>query len=158
MTLQEKNDTKATLQGVAIALLYYGLLRAAVVQMVEMEDVKVETTGICKIIEVTFKQKCKQRNEGFVYYVLTKFFPIFSRYMDEICQDNLDAGNVQFLKNWNKIGKRQVQNTGKNNVNILHQAVCKILKKSHKGYYSHCWRRSVVMNLVDAGVLLINLK
>ena len=78
--------------------------------MVEMEDVKVKTTGVSKIIEIMFKLKCKQRNEGFVYYVPTKFFPIFSRYMSGICQDIVAAGNVQFLKNWDKIGKRWVQN------------------------------------------------
>ena len=132
----KKNDPKATfLQGVAIALLYYGLLRAAEVQTVEMEDVKVETTGIRKFTIDTFKHE--QRNEGFVYYVPTKFFHIFSRYMDEICQDTVVAGNVQFLKNWNKICKRRVKNTGKNNVNVLHQVACKILKKSHKGYSNH---------------------
>ena len=51
-----------------------------------------------------------------------------------------------------------MQNTGKNNVNLAHQALCKILKKSNKGYSSHCWRRSAATNLADAGVSLINLK
>ena len=85
-------------------------------------------------------------------------FPIFSRYMEEICQDTVAAGNVQFLKNWNKIGKRWVQNTFKNMVNILQVAACRILVKSNKGYSSHCWRRSAPTNLTDAGVSFINLK
>ena len=71
VTKQDKNDTKANLQGVAIALLYYGLLRAVEVQMIKMEDVKVEATDIRKIIEVTFKHKRKQRNEGFVCCIPT---------------------------------------------------------------------------------------
>ena len=103
-----------------------------------MENIKVETTGVRKIIEVTFKHVRKRTNEGFVYYVPTKFPPMFSRRMSEICQDTVAAENVQYLKNWNKIGKRRVQNTGKNNVNILHQAVCKILNNSSKGNSSQC--------------------
>ena len=102
MTLQEKNDPKAILQGVAVALLYHGLLRTTKVQMVEMEDVKVQTTGVRKTIKVTFKHEHKRRNEGFVYYFPNKFFPLFSRYMNEICQDTGAAGKVQILKNWTK--------------------------------------------------------
>ena len=124
MTLQENKGPKATLQGDAVALIYYGLLKATEVQMLEMEDIKVEAIGVCKINEVTLKYEHKQRNEGFAYYVPSKFFPIFPRYLNEIYQDTLAAGNVQFLKNWNEIGKRWVQNTGKNNVNVLNLAAC----------------------------------
>ena len=45
MTFQGKSEPKATLQGVAVTLLYFGLLRAKEVQMIEMEHIKVETTG-----------------------------------------------------------------------------------------------------------------
>ena len=47
---------------------------------------------------------------------------MFARYSEEICQDTVAAGNLQFLKNWNKIGKRRVQNTSKNTANMLHIA------------------------------------
>ena len=127
-------------------------------QKIEVDDVKVEKRGLHNIIEVTFKHEQKRKNEGFTYYVPSKFAPMFSRYIGELCQDIVAKGNVQFLKNWNKIGKRRVQNTGKNNVNIMHHAGCKILEKTHKGYSSHCWRRSAATNLANAGVLLINLK
>ena len=40
MTLQEKNESKATLQGITITLLYYGLLRAT---KIVMEDESVES-------------------------------------------------------------------------------------------------------------------
>ena len=126
--------------------------------MIEVDDVLVEKRGLHNIIEVTFKHERKRRNEGFMYYVPSKFAPMFSRYIGELCQDTVEKGNVQFLKNWNKICKSCVQNTGKNNVNLLHHAGCKILKKPHKGYSSHCWRRSAATNLADAGVPLINLK
>ena len=97
MTLQEKKtQSKAYLEGAAVALLYYGLLRATEVQMVEMEDIKIETTGVQKIIKVTFKHERKQRNEGFVYYVPSKFFPCFQMYMNKICQDTVAARNIQF--------------------------------------------------------------
>ena len=142
----------------AIALLYFGLLRSAEVHMIEVEDVKVEKRGLHDIIEVMFKHERKRRNEGFTYYMPSKYAHMFSRYISELCQDTIAKGNVQFLKNWNKIGKRRVQNTGKNNITILHSAGYKILKKSNKGYSSHCWRRSAATNLANAGVSLINLK
>ena len=126
--------------------------------MIEMEHVKIETTGTRRIIEVTFKHEHKQINEGFVYYVPSKFYPLFSRYLKEVYEDTVVARNVQFLKNWNQIGKRRVQNTGKNNVNILQVATCKILGKSNNSYSSHCWRRSAATNCADAEVSLINLK
>ena len=47
---------------------------------------------------------------------------------------------------------------GKNNVNMLHVATCKILKRTKKGDPSHCWRQSAATYLVDTGVSLINLK
>ena len=64
-----------------------------------MEDVKIETIGAKRIVEVTFKHEHKQRNDGFVYYVPSKFYLMFPRYLEEICQDTVAAGNVQFLKN-----------------------------------------------------------
>ena len=123
-----------------------------------MDDVKVEDIGSKKIIEVTFNHERKQRNKGFQYYIPSKFLPMFGRYLEEICKDAVAAGNLQFLKNWNKIGRRRVQNTGKNIVNMLHVAACKILKRTKKGYSSHCWRQSAATNLADPGVSLINLK
>ena len=77
--------------------------------MYEMEDVKVERTGVRKVIEVMFKHERKQRNEGLVYYVPTKFPPMFSRYISEIYQDTVAAGNVQFLKKWNKSSTKHQQ-------------------------------------------------
>ena len=123
--------------------------------MVQMDDVKVKDLGSEKIIEVIFKHERKQRNEGFQYYIPRRFFPIFARYLKEIWQDTVAAGNLQVLKNLNKIGRRRVQNTGKNNVNRLHVAG---LNRTTKGYSSYCWRRPATTNLTDAGVSLINLK
>ena len=151
MFFQEKIEPKDTLQGVAISLLHFGLLRATEMQMIQMDDVKVENIGSKKVIEVTFKHERKQGNEGFQYYIPSKFFPMFARYLEEFCKDTVAAGNLQFMKNWNKIGRRRVLNTGKNNVNMLHFAACKILKRNKKGYSSHCWRRSAAINLADSG-------
>ena len=123
-----------------------------------MDNVKVENISSQKVIEVTFKHEHKQKNEGFLYYIPSKIFTIFARYLEEICKDTVATGNLQFLKNWNKIGKRRVQNTRKNNVNMLHFAAWKILKKRKNGYSSHCWRSYAATNLADAGVSLMNLK
>ena len=128
-SFQEKNEIKATLLGVAIALLYYSLLRATEVQIIQMEYVQVENISSQRIIEVMFKHEHKLRNEGFQYYIPSKFYPMFARYLEGICQDIVAAGNLQFLKNWNKVGKRRVQNTSKKNVNIVHVVICKISKK-----------------------------
>ena len=103
MTLQEKKNPNATLQGATVTFLYHGLSSATEVQMVKMEDIKVETTGVQKIIELTFKHQRIQRNKGLIYYVPSKCFLMFSRYVNEICQDIVAAGNVQFLKKWNNL-------------------------------------------------------
>ena len=127
-------------------------------QMIQMDDVKVDDIGSQKVIEVTFKHEGKQRNEEFQYYIPSKFFPMFARYLEEICQDTVAAGNLQFLKEYNKIGRMRVQNTAKNNINMLHIATWKILSRTKKGYSSHCWRQSAATNLTNTGVSLINLK
>ena len=126
--------------------------------MIQTDDVKVDDIGCKKVIEVTFKHEHIRRNEGFQFYIPSKFFAMLRRYLEEICKDAMAAGNLQFLKNWNKIGRRRVQNTGKNNINMLHVAACKILKRIKKGYLSHCWRRSAATNFANVGVSLINLK
>ena len=76
--------------------------------MGEMEDVSVRTSGSWKIIEITFKYELKQRNKGFRCYIRNKFYPMISCYLEEICQDTVAKGNVQFLKIWNKIGRRRI--------------------------------------------------
>ena len=57
---------------------------------------------------------------------------MFAVYLEEISKDAISAGNLQFLKNYNKIGRRRVQNTGKNNINMLHVDACKILRRTKK--------------------------
>ena len=97
--------------------------------MIQMDNVNVESIGSWNVIEVTFKHKRKWRNEGFQYYISSKFYSMFARYLEKIFQDTVAAGNLQFLKEWNKIGKRRVKNTSKINVNIFLFAVCNILNK-----------------------------
>ena len=120
--------------------------------MIEIKDLKVETTGVQRIIKVMFKHERKQSNEGYVSYIPSKFYPMFLRHIEEICKDTVAAGNVQFLKKWNKIGKSRVQNRGKNNVNVL---ACKILGKSNMVYSSYCWIRSIATNFADVGMSFI---
>ena len=88
------------------------------------------------------------------YQVFLHVFKVYEWNLPGYC----GCRKCPILKNWNKMGKRQVQNTCKINVNILHQVACKILNKSSKGYSSHCWRRSAAVNLANTGVSLINLK
>jgi len=47
---------------------------------------------------------------------------------------------------------------GRNNIQKFVRRACKILRISHEGYTSHCWRRSALTNLEGAGVSFVNLK
>ena len=59
-TMQDSSDMKMTLYGVAIVLLYYGLLRCNEVRMIKVKDVKVVTENSYTFIEVNFN--CKYIN------------------------------------------------------------------------------------------------
>ena len=154
MKLQDKPTTRATLHGVAIALLYFGLLRGSEVKEITVRDVIVKDSRIL----VKFMHDRKRRNEGFSYEVPSLYYPMFKKYVGQICQKTVDKGMVQFLKNWNIQAKRRVQNMGKNQINLLHGVACEILGKDPSSYTSHTWRRSAATNLADAGVSFINLK
>ena len=73
ISLQEKNKPRETLEEVVISLLSFGLLKATEVQMIQMHDVKVEIIASQKVFEVPFKLERKGRNEGFQYYIPSKF-------------------------------------------------------------------------------------
>ena len=96
VTLQEPDKPQETLQGVAIALLYYGLLRANEVRLITVFDVKLKSEPTKKEIEVTFTHPRKQKNEGFTFYVPSKFYPMFCSYIQELCEDTIEADKTQF--------------------------------------------------------------
>ena len=79
MMLQEDDKPKSTLQGLAIALLHYGLLRGAEVAMITFKDVSITTVGSQYQIEVMFLYNGERRNEGFEFFIPGKFYPIFLR-------------------------------------------------------------------------------
>ena len=126
--------------------------------MIIVEDVSISIIGSQNQIEITFLHNRKWSNNRFQFFIPSKFYPMFSRYVGEICQDWVAIGNLQFLKKWNKFAKKRTQNTSKNNINSLHVVACKILKSSKNGYSSHFWRRNAATNFANAGLLLINLK
>ena len=156
--LQENVTPKNTLHGVAISLLYFGLLRGNEVRAIVVSDVTIVKQESNPRVEVAFAHDRKKRNNGFKFYVAGLYLPIFERYLKELCQKTVKAGKVQFLKNWNKKGNRRIQNTGKSIVNDLHVVACGILNKNPDPYTTHTWRRSAATNLADAGVSFINLK
>ena len=84
MKLQEKPTTRATLHGVAIALLYFGLLQASEVKEITVRDVVVKDGSIL----VAFKHDRKRRNEVFSYEVPSSYYPMFKKYVGQICQKN----------------------------------------------------------------------
>ena len=99
----KKDDPYATLYGVSIALLYFGLLRANEVRAIVMTNV--DPNHRMKEITVKFTRKQKQRNDGFTYNVPSTFFSMFKRYMGQVCMNWVRSRKVQFLKNWNNKGK-----------------------------------------------------
>ena len=147
-----------TLCGVAIALLYYRLLRCSEVRKISVKDVQIVTEKDDTFIEVNFKYQRKQRNEGLTYHILSSFVPLFRNYMRQIYPKTVESGMLLFLKNWNIRRKCRIQNTGKHMIAKLQVIACNILEKPDNNHTSHTWRRSAAINLADAGVSLINLK
>ena len=82
------------LYGVAIALLYYGLLRANEVQELQVKDVVMSNAMGKKEIVVLFNHECKKRNEGFKYYIPNVFYPMFHQFMGEVCPRAVSSGKV----------------------------------------------------------------
>ena len=134
MTLQERNTPNETLYAAAIALLYFDLLRAGEVRMIEVKDVKVTDNEKMKRIRIIFDYSRKRRNTGMDYYVPVDFLPVLKRNVSEIFQASVKQGRVQFLKNWSANGKRRVQNTGKHTINKLQKVACEILKLRPNDY------------------------
>ena len=87
--------------------------------------------------EVAFTHDRKRQNIGFTFFVLHQNYPMYDCYMKQLCTKTVKAGKVQFLKNWNKKGKRRIQNTGKGVVNKLHNITYKILKKNGSVHKPH---------------------
>ena len=157
-SLQDSSDEKMTLCRVAIALLYYGLLRCSEVRKIRIKDIQIVTEKDDTFIEVNFKYQRKQRKEGFTNHISSSFVPFFRNYMRQIFPKTVESGNLQFLKNWNVCKKRCIQNTGKHMIAKPQAITCNILNKPDNNYTSHTWRGSAATNLADAGVSLVNLK
>ena len=95
-TLQDSSDDKLTLYGVAIALLYYGLLRCSEVKIIKVKVVQVVTEQGDTFIQVQFKYQQKQRNEAFTYHIPATFVPLFRQYLRQICPKAVEEGRLQF--------------------------------------------------------------
>ena len=99
----------------------------------------------------------KRRNEGFKFNASIKFYYMFVIYKKQLCPNFTQPGMKQFWKNWNSCAKCRIQNLGRNS--LTSSRYCLLYsKKSKNGYTSHCWGNSAVTNLVDVGMLFINLK
>ena len=122
-------------QGVAIALLYYSLLWMNEVKKFTIDNIIIKSDP--KDIEVTFYHTIKKRNEGFMFNVPLTFYDMFVKYVKQLCPNAVKQGMRQFLKNWNSCVKHRIQKMGRNNLNILQEAACSILKRSKNGYISH---------------------
>ena len=153
MICQTSSDPGYTLRGVISAMLYYGLMRCTEILYVEMQDVAQEEDGrVC----VRFHHGRKRKNEGFTYWIPSRYRELFKRYIEEV-RDDSDVSS-RFLKNHNKAGSYRVQNCGRGSVNDTVKHVCTELALNDKKYTGHAFRRSAATNLADAGVGIVNLK
>ena len=73
----ESTDKKDQLVGVAIALMYYGLLRVCDSTKIQKADVSHQDNGR---IVITFEHARKRRNPGFTYHVQSLYARLFKRY------------------------------------------------------------------------------
>ena len=96
MTMEERNTPNATLYTVSIALLYFGLLCAGEVRIIEVKDVIVIDNEKLKRIHVNFVYPQKRHNIGMDYYVPDDFLPVFKKHISEICQPIVKQGHLQF--------------------------------------------------------------
>ena len=66
---------------------------------VEHDDVTFLKEGSNPRIEVAFTHDRKRSNNGFKFYVLYQYYPMYDCYIKELSQKTIKAGTVQFLKN-----------------------------------------------------------
>ena len=69
----------------AIALLYYGLLRINEVKKLDVDNITIKSD--LKEFEVTFYHARKRRNEGFTFNVPVTFNDIFVKHIKYLCPD-----------------------------------------------------------------------
>ena len=141
-----------------IALLYFGLLRAGEVRMIQVEDVMMTDNEQIKRLHINFAYPWKRCNTGMDYYFPVDFLPVFKTYISEISQASVKQGRLQFLKNWSAKGKHRLQNTGKHTINKLHKVAFEILKLRPDDYGSHLWQSTAATVLADAGVSKVKIK
>ena len=113
-TIQDSSDKKLTLCGIAITLLYDGLLRCSEVRVIQAKDVQIVIEKDDTFIEINFKYQRKSLTVflvplflcsfvplflcSFVPLFLCSFVPLFRNYMGQICPKAVESGKLQFLK------------------------------------------------------------
>ena len=148
------NDAKTLTDKIAVALLYYGLLRSKEVLILKYKDVKL---NIMDDVEVDFPYRTKRTAKVFSFKVPKFLKPTFSNYMTQFKQDE-NTLEQRFLKNWSgcKDGFRRTQNYGANKVALLAKKVAEFLGKTGP-YTSHSFRRSTATILAEAGISVVRL-
>ena len=86
--LQEIISPTNTLYGIAISLLNFGLLRAKEVREVKVNDVALLKERGNPIIEMAFTHNRKRQNNGFKFYVLHQYYPMYLLYGRFMQKDN----------------------------------------------------------------------
>ena len=142
---------------IAIALMYFGLLRQGEVREIKMENVKLNNDD--QTISVEFKKRTKSRARGFSFSIPSYLYDIFKVYINEL---RPKSRGENFLKNWklNKdgIGGIRVQNMGKDQLTRVLDIVSRLLKIDRSKISGHIWRRSAATCLANSGMSLLNLK
>ena len=164
VTIWQKHGNDAEYSyGIAILLLYYGLLRIQDVEKITKDDVKYNEKD--DVYEVHFMYKRKRLNAGLIYIIPQ----VYTTYMrDYINQIGTVAGDTEeeakarkFLRNMNTKQGKRLNNMGVNNIRSIARKAATQLgydAELSKKFTGHAWRRSAATNLADEGVTLTNLK
>ena len=153
MFCQESTDPEYTFLGVGVALMYYGLLRKADVNKIQIQDVSQDEKGRVKI---EFAHSRKRKNPGFSYLIPSLYQKLFLKYESELSTELKSTDT--YLRRYTKVANcRETHIAGKTICKLVTTA-CEVLHKDPVGYTVHAFRRSAATNLADAGVSFVNLK
>ena len=127
---------------VAVALMYFGLLRQGEVRIISIENVKMDDSN--RRIHVEFTKRTKSRARGFGFTIPSLLYEPFKSYINEL-RPKVTGEN--FLKNWKASKKHpeggaRYQNMGKDQLTKMLDNICVFLGKPRDQVTGHIWRRS----------------
>ena len=154
----DESDPKQLVSKVAVALLYYGLLRRCESLQIQLMDIEM---GLTDDIDVNFPYKTKRSARGFSFKVPEWLKPTFRKYVAQFPENPHTEGKpTRFLRNWtnSKDGLGRKQNMGCNRISLLAKEIAVYLGKPDVSKFTaHSFRRSGGTALAEAGISVVGL-